>query len=186
MTYTLNLLLVVVVGLGVMLTITQPVFAQLDGLRNPSVPGQLGGTSETNPNQTDPNAVTAVRSGSVITQYMVTIWRTVITLGGLILILYFIWGAVDWITAGESSKVSKARDKIVQAVIGMVLLGFSFVIIAFIGQALFGRDFSLLRLTFPTPDTTNSISPNPTSPRQIPQPPAPEPRDQFEPGPNTI
>lgn len=65
----------------------------------------------------------------------------------------FLWGAIEWITAGgDSGKVGKARDKITQAIIGLVILVGSFVIIGFIGRVFFGGDFDLLNLTIPTPN----------------------------------
>jgi hypothetical protein len=43
--------------------------------------------------------------------------------GGLALLLYLMWGAFDWITSnGEKEKVEKARQKITNAIIGMVLM----------------------------------------------------------------
>lgn len=97
---------------------------------------------------------TAASTGITFVSYFITIWQALITVGGLLVIIYFLWGAIEWITAGgDSGKVGKARDKITQAVIGLVLLVGSFVIIAFLGGLFFGRDFDLFRMTFPTPDT---------------------------------
>jgi len=91
-------------------------------------------------------------SGSTTLSYFVTLWRTIITVGGILVLLYFLWGSIDWITSGgDSGKVTSARNKIVQAVIGMILLAFSFVIVGFISQLAFGGELDLLNLTFPTP-----------------------------------
>ena len=68
-----------------------------------------------------------------------TILRNVITLlfvvGGIGTIIYFIWGAVDWImSGGDKEKVSSARKKMTHALIGLVLLSAAFVIIRVVGQ----------------------------------------------------
>lgn len=144
------LTLTVVAGLSV-----PQAFAQEPaGLYNPAT-GQMN----TNP--------TAAAAGLTFVTYFITIWQALITVGGLMVIIYFLWGAIEWITAGgDSGKVGKARDKITQAVIGLVILVGSFVIIAFLGGLFFGRDFDLFRLTFPTPDTarpTGTLPPLPTT-----------------------
>lgn len=108
------------------------------GITNPAV-GALGDNPD------------LAMSGSITLTYFILIWKTIINLGGLLLILYFIWGAVDWITSGgDSGKIASARNKIIQAVIGMILLAFSFVIIGFIGFLLFGDEFNIMDLTFLT------------------------------------
>lgn len=114
------------------------------GLTNPAIDSALG------------EGVEAASSGATFLSYFITIWRALITVGSLAVIIMFLWGAIDWITAGgDSGKVGKARDKITQAVIGMVILVGSFIIIGFVGQ-LFFEGFDLLNLTIPTPaDITN-------------------------------
>lgn len=67
-----------------------------------------------------------------------TIILNVITLffavGGLGVVVYFLWGAVDWIlSGGDKEKVSNARKKMTNAIIGLVLLALSFAIIRTIG-----------------------------------------------------
>lgn len=95
---------------------------------------------------------TGAESGSLFTSYFLRIWNTIITIGALMVIVYFLWGAIEWISAGgDASKVQKARDKIVQAVIGLVVLVASFTIIGFISQIFFGAgpgDFDILNLKF--------------------------------------
>ncbi len=46
-----------------------------------------------------------------------------LVIAGLLLLLYLIWGAIEWITSeGDSSKMESARNRITQAVIGMIVL----------------------------------------------------------------
>lgn len=98
------------------------------------------------------NNPSGAESGDIFLTYFVGIWRTIINVGALLLLLYMIWGGIDWITAGgDSGKVGNARNKITQAVIGMIILAFSFVLIGFIGKLFFGNQFDLLDLTFVGP-----------------------------------
>lgn len=55
--------------------------------------------------------------------------------GGLALVIYFIWGALDWIlSGGDKEKVANARKKITQGLVGLALLALSFFIITLFGQ----------------------------------------------------
>lgn len=68
-----------------------------------------------------------------------TILSNVITImfivGGLGLVVYFLWGALDWIFAGgDKEKIGNARKKIVQGLVGLTLLALSFFIITLFGQ----------------------------------------------------
>lgn len=56
-------------------------------------------------------------------------------IGGIGVVVYFVWGAVDWIlSGGDKEKVASARKKMTHAIIGLVLLSLSFVIINIVGQ----------------------------------------------------
>ncbi len=47
----------------------------------------------------------------------------VMVIAALAVLLYLIWGAVEWITAGgDSGKVEKARTKMMNAIIGIIVL----------------------------------------------------------------
>lgn len=136
-----------------MLTIgAEEAFAQI---KNPVI-GELGQPED-------------VASGSKFIGYTVYLWRTSISLGALAVIGYFIWGAFEWLTAGsDSKKTETARQKITNAVIGLVLMVSSFTLMSFISKVLFGNNFDLLKLTFPTMEQNNA------SPRggQAPQSPS--------------
>ncbi|MEN8253604.1 MAG: hypothetical protein ABFQ62_04485 [Patescibacteria group bacterium] len=94
----------------------------------------------------------AAAEGSIMLNYFVSIWRTVINIGAIILLIYLLWGGIDWITSGgDSGKVANARNKMTQGVIGMIILAFSFVIVGFIGNLFFGDQFDILSLTFIEP-----------------------------------
>lgn len=62
-------------------------------------------------------------------------------LAGIFFIFYFVMGALSWTTAGgEEAKVTKARDQMTQAVIGMVVVVISYSLIGVVGTFL-GFDF---------------------------------------------
>ncbi len=55
--------------------------------------------------------------------------------GGIGVVIFFLWGAVDWIiSGGDKEKVASARKKITNALIGLALLALSFFIISIIGK----------------------------------------------------
>jgi cytochrome bd-type quinol oxidase subunit 2 len=56
---------------------------------------------------------------------------------GLFFVFYFIMGGLNWITAGgEQGKIEKARDQMVQSVIGMVVIVISYGLMGIIGKFL--------------------------------------------------
>ena len=85
-------------------------------------------------------------SGGLIALLIATIWRTMMTLGGIAVLLFLIWGGLSWLTAGgEEAKIEAAKSRIVNALIGMTLLFASAAIVAFV-SAVF--DFNLLNPEF--------------------------------------
>lgn len=77
-----------------------------------------------------------------------TLWQTIIIVGGLAFILYFLLGGLEWITAGgDKGKIDEAKHKITQGLIGLSILAASFVIIKFIET---GIGMNLLNITWPT------------------------------------
>lgn len=56
---------------------------------------------------------------------------------GLFFIIYFFMAALKWLTAGgDSGKVSKARDEMVQGVMGLIVIVAAYGIIGIIGTIL--------------------------------------------------
>lgn len=46
-----------------------------------------------------------------------------LTVSGFFMLLYLLWGAFDWIvSSGEKEKITKAQNKITNAIIGMILI----------------------------------------------------------------
>jgi hypothetical protein len=141
-------LLTTLTTLSFLSTTATPVFAQskeggttTQGITNPAIEGVLGGNE---------GGIKMAESGSLFTNYFVQLWQAIIAVGGLAVLLYFVWGAVEWITAGgDSSKIEKARNKITQSVIGMIILVGSFAIIGVINAIFFeSSGFNLLAPQF--------------------------------------
>lgn len=114
--------------------------ASAQGIRNP-VTGDYGGNL--------PDGVEAAQSGNIFMGFFLILWNTASSIGALLVLVYFIWAAVDWITsAGDKGKLEGARNKMLHAFIGLLLLVTSYTIIGFISNLLFGTNFSVLRPVF--------------------------------------
>lgn len=70
----------------------------------------------------------------IVQVIIVNIITLFFAVGGIGVIVYFLWGAVDWImSGGDKEKVSNARKKMTNAIIGLFLLALSFAIIRTVG-----------------------------------------------------
>ncbi len=101
------------------------------------------------------NNAAQAKTGATFLNYFITIWRAGINIGALMVLVYFIWGSIDWIAAGgDKGKAESARMKMTNAAVGIIILVSSFTIVGFFSNLVFGNDFNLLKLTFPTGTTT--------------------------------
>jgi hypothetical protein len=108
-------------------------------ITNPAIDSALG------------NNIDSAEDGTLFTDYFLRVWNGLITIGALMVIIMFLWGAIGWITAGgDAAKVQKSRDRMVQSVIGLIILVGSFTLIGFISTTFFGTDFEILNLTLGT------------------------------------
>jgi|GEM_PF-1780961 len=70
--------------------------------------------------------------------------RIFFIIGGIMAILYLLLGAFAWITSGGNKEnVDKARDKIMNAIIGIILIFAVLAIVAVIENMLFPADCGL-------------------------------------------
>jgi hypothetical protein len=91
---------------------------------------------------------TTASDGSAAAYYLVFLWRTLIFIGGLAVIVYFLQGAFEWISAnGEAAKIATARNKMTGALTGFIVLIGIFVIIQFL-EGIFG--INILNQEIPT------------------------------------
>jgi len=87
----------------------------------------LPGTAGVDTN--DYGTALGVRFGMIISFLMV--------IASLLVLLYLIWGAMEWITAGgDSGKVEKARSKMFNAIIGIIVLAATTAIFMLVQQFL--------------------------------------------------
>ena len=71
----------------------------------------------------------------IVQTILVNVISIFFAVGGLGVLIYFVWGAVDWIlSGGDKEKVAGARKKMTNAIIGLVLLSLSYVIINLVGS----------------------------------------------------
>lgn len=72
----------------------------------------------------------------------------IMVLGGLAVLGLLVWGALEWITSGgDKEKLTSARERIINALIGLVILSIAFVIVRVAGQIV---GIPLLKISFPT------------------------------------
>ena len=116
--------LVIIFTLGVLFSTTklpqlQSVYAQEINLNIGETAQEQGIVGTTNLDSEDAGF-------SLLIERILTI---VMTVGALLLLFYLIWGGVEWITSGgDKGKTESARNKITQAVIGLIVLAASIAI----------------------------------------------------------
>jgi len=124
-------------------------------ITNPAI-GELGGNNDVGNYSPSEGAIEDASSGQTVLTQFVRLWNNAITVGGILVIGYFLWGAIEWILSeGDKSKLEKARQKMMNAAIGMIILVSSFVIIGFVSSLLFGEKLDLLNLKFFTPGSAS-------------------------------
>lgn len=71
--------------------------------------------------------------GDVFASYIAIFWQFIVIVGGLAVLLYLIWGALDWIFAGNNAdRMTRAKTKFMDGIFGLVLLVLSYLIIKII------------------------------------------------------
>ncbi len=121
------------IGLISFSSLASPVFAAIDvGVRPP--PGS-----------------TVIPPDTGIGQIVAFLVAFIVIIAFLAALLYIVIGALQWITSGgDKQKVADARNHIIAAIIGLIVIALSFVIINVVLQALgLGRLANLKILTLP-------------------------------------
>lgn len=110
-------------------------------IENPAIPS-LGNINLT------PGSVTA---GGPITLLLGTLIRLMIIVGALIMIIFLVVGAFNWITSeGKPDKLEHARNNVIHAVVGMIILAATVAITSFIGAAFNIPFLQTLNINIPT------------------------------------
>ena len=89
-----------------------------------------------------PGAENATAADGVFGAFLGQILSAVFAIATLLVFLYLIWGAISWISSGgDKGKVEQARNRITQAVIGLIVLASTLVLMVilqgFLGYELF-------------------------------------------------
>ena len=101
---------------------------------------------------TNPVLPTNLGSGS-ISQGGTVIGKLISSIGGLFFIfpfcltfLYLLTGGLSWLTSGgDKSKLEVAKDKITNALVGLVIVAAAYAVFALVGQ-FFGLDVKALKI----------------------------------------
>jgi len=73
--------------------------------------------------------------GQDIGTFMQTVLSGILIIGALAVLLFLVWGSVEWIlSGGEKAKIETARNKITGAVAGFIVLSVSLVIFGIVQQ----------------------------------------------------
>jgi hypothetical protein len=68
--------------------------------------------------------------GRDFAKYVAIFWQFMVIAGGLAVLIYLIWGALDWIFAGNNpDRMSRAKTKLFDGIFGFAILVLSYVII---------------------------------------------------------
>ncbi len=82
-------------------------------------------------------AIGSGNGGTALALLIANLWRAVIVLGGLALLLYLVWGGLEWVMAGgDKTKVENARARITQGIMGMAVLSATVAIAIFLSEVL--------------------------------------------------
>lgn len=101
---------------------------------------------------TNPVLPASLGTGS-ISQGGTIVGKLISSIGGLFFIfsffltfLYLLTGGVSWLTSGgDKAKLAEARDKITNALIGLVIVAAAYAVFALVGQ-FFGLDVKALKI----------------------------------------
>lgn len=91
--------------------------------------------------------IQSLSAGEGLAFYIVQLWKTVIIVGGLGVMLYIVWGGLQWLMAGgDKGKLEEAHHKITNSLVGLGVLVASFAVVYFVGGVL---KIDLLKPIFP-------------------------------------
>ncbi len=80
--------------------------------------------------------------------FISVIVRFITVIAGLYALWQFITGGLGYISSsGDKSKIQQAQQQIMMAILGLAIIGVSFILASVIGRLLFGAGFNLLSPT---------------------------------------
>ncbi len=99
----------------------RPVYAQGPTIINPALGPEIVGKS----------------AGEGLAFYIAQLWVTVVIVGGLAVLLFMIWGGIQWLmSGGDKAKLEEAHHKITNSLIGLGVLVASYAVIVFVENVL--------------------------------------------------
>lgn len=94
---------------------------------------------------------TVIREIGDTTKFISVIIQFITVIAGLYALWQFVTGGFGYITSGgDKSKIQQSTQQIMMAIMGLVIIGASFILAAIIGRLLFGPNFNLLAPTLQT------------------------------------
>lgn len=97
------------------------------GLTNPALSGDLGGVG----------APGSISPADVLGRFLSSWWGVAYVAGGIIFLLYLMWGGIEWAIAGSNKdRIENAKNKISNALIGLLLIAASYALIKLVGFVL--------------------------------------------------
>ncbi len=97
----------------------------------------IGGFSPPTPAFSAGSEASGKAAGKNLELFLSNIIGALTIIAALSFLFYFVTGALNWISAGgDQGKISKARDQMVQGVIGMIVIVLSYALIGIIGTFL--------------------------------------------------
>lgn len=86
------------------------------------------------------------QGGAGLAFYIAQLWKTMVVVGGLAFLIYFVWGGLEYIMAGgDKVKVDTAQKRMTGGLIGLAILVVSFAVVNFVGTFL---GFDLLNINW--------------------------------------
>jgi len=71
--------------------------------------------------------------GAALAKYLAIIWKFLVIVGGLMVFLQLVWGALNWILSGSNpDRLKRAKDQMFNGIFGLVILVLSYAIIRLI------------------------------------------------------
>ncbi len=68
--------------------------------------------------------------GKDLAKYIAIFWQFLVIAGGFAVLIYLIWGALDWIFAGNNpDRMNRGKTKLFDGLLGFIILILSYVII---------------------------------------------------------
>ncbi len=112
------------------------------------------GFTPPDPDGYNPQTVSEDTILDTLVKFLSNLIGVITLLGGLFFIVYFFIGAFKWITSGgDSGKVEEARNRMLQATLGLIVMVISYSLIGIIGSVI-GLDLINLK------ETISNIIPN--------------------------